>query len=151
MLLLQHWDEWRQGTLFRHSLPMLFLTQLSLTRMTCVTLAVSRSFGMDALSYQGLFIFRIKSLLLPTKDASRAEVLYIWETLGTHGRGSFKALVSSPGTLSRTINTDLLKIWTTSVHVCSMIKTLSLSVHHHVNSRLASAVTIKLTGVVIGS
>lgn len=50
------------GTLFRHSPQKLFLSQLSLTRMTCATQAVSRSFGMDVLSYQGLFIFQIKSL-----------------------------------------------------------------------------------------
>lgn len=48
--------------------------------------------------------------MLPTKDANRTEVLHIWEILGTHGRGSFKALVSSPGALSRTINIELLKI-----------------------------------------
>lgn len=98
-----------RGTLFRHSLPMLFLTQLSLTRMTCVTQAVSRSFGMDVLSYQGLFIFQIKSLSC-VQPRTPTGLQYIWETLETHGRGSFKALVSSPGALSRTINIDLLKI-----------------------------------------
>lgn len=97
-----------RGTLFRHSPPMLFLTQLSLTRMTCATLAVSRSFGMDVLSYQGLFIFQIKSSSCFQPRTPKGP--YIWETLGTHGRGSFKALVSSPGALSRTINIDLLKI-----------------------------------------
>ena len=38
------------------------------------------------------------------------ELKYIWETLETHGIGSFGALVSSPGALSGTINIDLLKI-----------------------------------------
>ena len=104
-----------RGTLFRRSPPMLFLTQLSLTRMTCVTPAVSRSFGMDALSYQGLFIFQIKSLSC-FQPRTPAGLKYIWETLETHGRGSFQALVSSPGALSRTINIDLLKIRT--VHTC---------------------------------
>lgn len=98
-----------RGTLFRHSLPMLFLTQLSLTRMTCATLAVSRSFGMDVLSYQGLFIFQIKTLAR-FQPRTPTGLEYIWEALETHGRGSFKALVSSPGALSRTINIDLLKI-----------------------------------------
>lgn len=109
-----------RGTLFRHSLPVLSLTQLSLTRLTCVTLAVTQ-FGMDVLSYQGLFIFQIKSFSCfqpRTPTGLKYSTYYIWEILGTHGRGSFKALVSSPGALSRTINIDLLKIWATSVYTC---------------------------------
>lgn len=93
-----------RGTLLRHSPPKLFLTQLSLTRTTRVTLTVSRRFGMDALSYEGLFISQ------SFFNFQGRQVLYIWERLGTHGRGSFKALVSSPGALSRTINIDLPQI-----------------------------------------
>lgn len=71
---------------------------------------------MDALSYQGLFIFQIKSFSCFQPRTPTG--LCIWDTLRTHGRGSFKALVSSPGTLSRTIYIDLLKIWTIAVHMC---------------------------------
>lgn len=106
-----------RGTLFRLSLLMLLLTQLSLTRTTWVTRAVSRSSGIDVLSYQGLFIFQIRSLTCFQPRTPKG-LQYIWETLETHGRGSFEALVSSPGSLSRTINIDLLKIWTTLAHTC---------------------------------
>lgn len=126
-----------RGTLFRHSPPMFLLTQLSLTRMTCVTLAVSRRFEKDVLSYQGLFIFQIKSF---SCVQPRTPIWLQYSTSGRHGRGSFKALVSSPGTLSRTINIDLLKMWIGS-HVSVRWERC---VQQHVNSRLASAIAIKL-------
>lgn len=82
-----------RGTLFRRSLPMLFLTQLSLTRMTCVTLAVSCRFKMEPLAHQGLSVFQ-DFLPLPTKDAQMTEGLYIWETLGHIEEAHLKPLLA---------------------------------------------------------
>lgn len=44
-----------------------------------------------------------------TKDAKQ-DWESIWETLSSHGIGSFRALVSSPGAQSGSINIDLLKM-----------------------------------------